>query len=285
MARGGFLRGLLAIARRLALALLAALAILASAVAFFPAERLAPAVIARIEAASGARAALDEIALGLDWSGPYAQLEGLSLVWTDDSALTIDSLHVAPEWSLAWLRGAPAARLVSAAAFGQFEGRLSAAGIAGQLRGLDLAQLPRAWFGESGAPLEGPLDARIEAAQLAGQWSGAASLSGRGGVLALPGMPVAVPYETLDGRVALDALGNLALEQIALRGPLASCTASGRVSTGYAGPASGPIDVVVEVTHLDPALAPLLASYGLALEDGGTRRVHVGGTPDRIEVR
>lgn len=281
MARNGLASRVL---RALGSLLLGAVVILGVALAFFPFERLAPVVVARIERETRARASLDRLSLGFSWRGPHATFEGLALLWPDGSALALDTLRVAPALSLAWLRGAPAARITSAAAFGAFDGVASLAHISGELRGLNLAKLPAAWLGGS-APIEGTLDAQVDATHVAEQWGGEAKFSSANGVFALPGMPVEIPYESLRGRARLDAVGNLSLDSVSLRGPLVSAVASGSVAAGYAGPATGALDLTIDVERIDPALAPMLAEYGLPLSASGAGRIHVGGTPDQIEVR
>jgi hypothetical protein len=282
MARGGRVRALL---RALGSLLLGVVVILLVALALFPFDRLEPVLIARLERETRARASLDRLSVGVSWRGPYAELEGLSLSWPNGSALAFQALRVSPALSLDWLRGAPAASLTSAAAFGSFEGVASGVRLAGNVQGLDLAQLPPDWFGEGGAPLEGPIDAQIDLAHTAEQWHGTATFHGANGVLALPGMPVAIPYQHLSGGLRIDPVGNLSLDSIVLRGPLASAIASGTVAAGYTGPATGAVDLTIDVEHLEPALVPALVEYGVPLDAAGAGQIHVGGTPDQIEIR
>jgi type II secretion system protein N len=273
------------IARAFAFTLLTLLAIVVAAIAFFPFERLAPALAARIEAETRIAATIEALDARLGSRGPQLEASGVSLRWPTGETLALDSLRVRAARPLSWLRGVPAAYVEVRAAFGACDGTISRDALAGTLAAFDLSALPAAWFGEQGAPLAGPVDAAFELTKLAGQWSGTLELAGREGSLQPPGSPIAIPYETLTSALRLDAVGTLHLDALALEGPMVSASAKGEVAAGYAGPASGAISIEAEIARLDPTLAPALAAYGIALDPAGAGRVQVAGIPDAIEVR
>lgn len=272
--------------RALALLVLGVVAIGCFALAFFPFERLQPALVARLEHETRSRVELARLEAGLSSRGPYAELEGLRFRWPDESSLAIDSLRITPALSVAWLRGVPTARVTSAGAAGSFDGIASGLRIAGALRSVDPSRLPQRWFGGGGAPIAGPLDADVDLARDADQWSGDATFSGGKGILSVPGLPVSIPYDELRGALHLDEIGSLAVDHVTLRGPLASAVANGTVAAGYAGPATGAIDITIDVERLDPALVPALAQYGLSLNPAsGAGQVRLSGTPEQVQVR
>ena len=274
-----------ALLRGLALAALALAAVLAVAAAFFPFERLAPALAARIERETGAEARIESLRATLGARGPELELRGVALRWPTGDALAVTSLQVRAARPGAWLRGVPTAHLVLRTAFGAFDGEVSRERVSGELAGFDFAQLPAAWFGEGGAPLAGAVDARIDFARSAARWTGEATLTGADGSLALPGAPVALPYERLDASARLDPAGTLHLLALALAGPMVSARASGTISAGPRGPARGAIAIAADVERLDPALLPALRQAGVALGPDGAGRITVSGMPGRIQLR
>lgn len=280
MARRGPGRGR-AFVRALATLALGIALLLGFAFAFFPFERLEPALAARIGAATRSRATFGQLSVGWELRGPFAELHALTLRWSDGSTLMLDTLRVEPALSAAWLRGVPTASVKSLAAFGSVDGIVSREVVQLRAEQLEVSALPKDWFGESGAPIDGRVDATLAATRVAEQWSGRLSIQGADGVLALPGAPVAIPYESLRGTLALDELGTLTLAGIALAGPMASATAEGTIAAGYAGPATGALDVAIDVKRIDPALVPSLTAAGIPLDPSGTGRLHMTGSVDQ----
>jgi type II secretion system protein N len=279
-------RGLAGWLLRLGLALLALVAVLAVAAAFFPFQRLAPALAARIERESGASTRIAGLRVALGLRGPELALQDVTLRWPTGDTLSVPSLRVRGARPAAWLRGAPTAHVVLRAPFGAFEGEVSRERVRGELAGFDLAQLPAAWFGEGGSPLAGPLDVRFDFARSGTHWTGDATLSGAEGSLALPGAPIALPYERLDAAARLDPEGTLHLASLDVVGPMVSARARGTIAAGPGGPASGAIAIAAEVERLDPGLLPALRQAGVSsLGADGAGRITVSGIPERIQLR
>lgn len=279
-------RGLLArLARVLALFALTLLAILASAIVFFPFERLAPALAGWIEAETRIATRIGALDAGFGARGPVLEARDIQLSWPTGEQLALGSLRVSPALSLAWLRGVPTLRVASSAEFGAFDGVVSAERIKGDFTRFDFAALPPAWFGDAGSPLAGAVDAKVEFGRLVEQWAGSAQIEGEDGSVALPGSPVAVPYETLRADLRLDEVGTLHVESVALSGPMVEAQAHGEVAAGYAGPATGAIAIEADLMRMDPALLPMLAEYGVVLDARGTGRLTISGTPEQIQIR
>ena len=271
--------------RALVFALAALLAILVFAFVFFPFERLAPTLAARIEAETRVATSIAQLEAGLGASGPYLEARGIQLRWPTGEQIALDSLRASPALSTGWLRGTPTLRVALNAAFGAFNGVVSAERLDGNFQRFDFAALPPEWFGLGGSPLAGAVDAQADLARLAEQWSGTLRIAGTDGSLALPGSPVAIPYEKLASVLRLDEVGTLQIESLALSGPMVEAKAHGEVAAGYAGPATGAIAIEAEIARMDPALLPALAAYGVVLDANGAGRLSVSGTPDQIVVR
>lgn len=271
--------------RLVGLLAIAVLAVLAAAIAFFPFERLAPTLAAAIERETRVATQIGALDAHLGLRGPILEASGVSLRWPTGETLVLDSVRLRAARPSAWLRGVPTVHVTTAAGFGAFDGDLSREIARGELKRFDLAQLPPAWFGDGGAPIAGAIDAQLDLAHLAEQWSGAVKLAGGEGSLALPGSPIAIPYERLEAGARLDEIGTLHLDSFALTGPLVVANAKGEVAAGYAGPATGAIAIEAEIERLDPALLPALAQYGIALDARGAGRISISGTPEQVQIR
>ena len=279
-------RGLLArLLRVLGLLALTLVAIGISAIVFFPFERLAPALAGWIEAETRIAARIGALDAGFGARGPVLEARDIQLHWPTGEQLALRSLRVSPALSLAWLRGVPTLRVAAKAEFGAFDGAVSSERIEGDFTRFDFAALPPAWFGDAGSPLAGPVEAKVAFARLAEQWSGSAQIVGADGSLALPGSPVAIPYEALKADLRLDEVGTLHVESVALSGPMVEAQAHGEVAAGYAGPATGAIAIEAELARMDPALLPALAAFGVQLDARGAGHLSISGTPEQIEIR
>ncbi|HEU4429646.1 MAG TPA: type II secretion system protein GspN [Myxococcota bacterium] len=268
--------------RALGVALLSVLAVAAIALLFLPYERAAPALGAAIERETRIATQIAELGGGVSARGPYLEARGVALRWPTGETLALDSLRISPALSLSWLRGVPQLHVTLSGPFGDFDGSLSRELMRGDLSRFDLAQLPASWFGAGGAWLAGAVEARVHLARLSEQWSGSVQLDGGEGSLALPGAPIAIPYETITAMFRLDEVGTLRIESLALAGPMVSARAHGEIAAGYAGPATGAIAIDADVDRIDPALLPALAQYGVALGETGAGHLTISGTPDQL---
>jgi len=271
--------------RALGVALLSVLAVLAIALVFFPYDRAAPALAAAIERQTRIATQIAELGGGVSARGPYLEARGVALRWPTGETLALDSVRISPALAGSWLRGVPQLHVTLSGAFGEFDGALSRELLRGELSRFDFALLPASWFGTGGSWLAGAVEARVHLARLSEQWSGSVQLDGGEGSLALPGAPIAIPYETITAMLRLDDVGTLRIESLALAGPMVSARARGEIAAGYAGPATGAIAIEADLERMDPALLPALAQYGVVLGETGAGHLSVFGTPDRIQVR
>jgi type II secretion system protein N len=271
--------------RGLAVAALAALGVLGVAITVFPFDRLGPALSARIDRETGVAVRFGDLRPTLGVRGVGLEARNVALRFPDGETLALDIAAVRPARLGAWLRGVPTARVALRGDFGEFSGEVSREALRGTLARFDLAELPRSWFGEGGAPLAGPLDGRVDFERGPDAWRGSVAVAGAEGSLALPGSPVAIPYERIDASARLDEHGTLHLESIALAGPMVSARATGTLGGGTGGPATGAIAITADVERVDPALLPSLAQYGVALDASGAGHLEISGTAQQIEVR
>jgi type II secretion system protein N len=264
---------------------LSLLAIVGIAVAFFPFDRLAPALSARIQRETGVATRIESLGAALGLEGPWIEARGVTLRWPTGAVLELEAVRARPAHPGAWLRGVPTASVTADASFGSFDGDFSREAVSGTLERFDFAQLPADWFGEAGSPLAGAIDARVDITRIGENWTGSITLAGGEGSVALPGSPIAIPYERLDARARLDGRGVLHLDSLALAGPMLSARATGTIAAGDGGPATGVIEIEAEIKRLDPAFASALAPFGIALDGRGAGRLRVTGAAGQLKLR
>ncbi len=248
-------------------------------VAGFPYERLAPAAAARISAATGARVSIVDLGPTLGLLGLGIHAAGVRIAWPDGSALELDDLRVRPAWSLAWLRGRPALAVSASGPLGRAEGTAIVAGepgFDGRVSDLDLSKLPIAGF-VPGASIEGRGGAVGDVALGPAGVRGSLALDAKDGSIALPNLPVALPYTTLRGDVKMTDAALLEISALELDGPLLALRVNGSVGRAAIAPAS-PLNLEVHVQAKDAAVRPLLAQAGLRVGDDGSADLRLTGT-------
>jgi type II secretion system protein N len=254
----------------------------------FPWDRLAPWVSREISLGSGAQVTVRATHAGLGWLGPHLRVEGVSLRWPDGRNLQLDTGSVRPALSFSWLRGAPA--LAVAASGPDIRGRGTfwpgQPAFAGNVETGDAAVILASWVPPGGPVLSGPLRARFDLAAppIPGPPTGTIQLDGKDGSVALPGLPLALPYQSLAGKLRLEPGRPLRIDDLQLTGPLLSLDATGTVGLGP-DPATAPLDLQVSLRGVDRALARPLSALGIRLAADGSGRVRLGGTLGAPAVR
>lgn len=254
----------------------------------FPWSRLGPWVSGRISASSGARVTVRATHASLGWLGPDLRVEGLSLSWPDGRKLQLDTGSVRPALSFSWLRGAPA--LAVTAAGPQLRGRGTfwpdRPAFTGNVETGDAAVLLASWVPPGGPVLSGPLRAQLAltAPSSPGPATGTIVLAGKEGSVALPGLPMALPYQSLAGTLRLEPGGPMRIDGLQLDGPLLSLEATGTVRLGPS-PSRSPLDLRVKLRGVDRALSRPLSALGIRLAADGSGQVHLGGTLGAPAVR
>ncbi|MEN8160525.1 MAG: type II secretion system protein GspN [Myxococcota bacterium] len=245
-------------------------------VARFPYERLLPAAETAATNALGARVEIGSLGLGLGWGGPEAVAEALQLRWPGDDALQIERVGVRPAWALAWLEGRPRWHVAAAGPPGRFAGQVAPDRVDGAFDAVDVAALPWAAFGGS-PPLRGRLSGVADLTLEDGAWQGFADMTSENGSIDYAGLPVAIPYAHLAARIELGP-SQLTLPAARLEGPLITARFSGAATPGPGEPADWPLDLLVEVEGVDPALRSYLVPLGIRLDREGQASLRVSGT-------
>ncbi len=246
----------------------------------FPIDRLTPRVAALASDASGARVSIAELEFHLVALMPELSAIGVDLSWPAGTRLRLDRVRVRPAWSLSWLRGDPSLALSLRSGSGRIRGtaRLGdAPSVRGAVTDFDLARLPATLFEGTGFAFDGHLDADFDIVTREAGIEGPITLHASDGSLSLPMLPMGVPFETLEGALALGGEMMLTVHSLALEGPLVALAGSGTVGRA---PASelAPLALAARLEVREPALRQLFASSGVDLGAEGVAELSIGGT-------
>lgn len=257
---------------------------LAFAVAGFPREPLARFLEARL-ARTGLRVAIESAGPSLHLAGVGVTARGVRAEPPGAAPLRFERLMLRPGWSLSWLRGRPALRVELDGPQGGAEGiaRLGrGGGFAGDLVQVDLGALPlaSAWPGVS---IEGRADAALDLSQGLDGPEGFLSFDAHSGVLTLPGLAMAIPYETLTGDLQLGGETWLQVRSLSLAGPMLEARVSGSIGKAPEFQLA-PLQLQIQL-EAEPAVRSALAAEGLRLGSDGGVRIRVTGTPARPVAR
>ncbi len=242
----------------------------------FPYQRLLPPLLRAASAASGAQIEVGDLGLGLGWRGPHIVASGVRLRWPAAPELVLDSVRVRPAWSPAWLSGRPVWHVAADGAPGAWAGEVAGDRVAGRFTGVDTDALPWVLLGAP-APLHGLISGGVELARSDGAFTGSARLEGAEGSIDLPGLPVAIPFETLAAELAV-APDQLTLSSSRIEGPLVTAGITGTASAAGGAFAVWPIDLAVEIEAVDPALRGYLGPLGIPVDGQGRARLRVTGS-------
>ena len=260
------------------IALVGAALIAGFIVAGFPYDRLAEYIESEVQQATGVALAIGTLEPSLGFPGLGLQASDLSLRWPEGELLALDTARLRPAWSLSWLRGAPAIRAHLAGPLGEADGTLTLNGFGawnGDFHDLDLAGLPieSVW---PDAEIEGSAEVFVDLRMGDAGLEGRVTFEARDGVVVLPTLPMALPYDGLSGNIEFGGNALAAVKSITLVGPLLNAEVTG--SVGHAPVlADAPLSLSV-VVRSQPGVRPLLESAGLRVKPDGSARVIVSGT-------
>jgi type II secretion system protein N len=254
-------------------------------VAGFPYDRLGEYIEAEVQQATGVALAIGTLEPSLGFLGLGLQASDLSLRWPEGELLALDSARLRPAWSLSWLRGAPAIRAHLAGPLGEADGTLTLNGFGawnGDFHDLDLAGLPieSAW---PDAELEGIAEAFVDLRMGDAGLEGRVTFEAQDGVVLLPILPTALPYDGLSGDIEFGGNALASVKSFALAGPLLNAEVTGSVEHAPVF-ADAPLSLSV-VLRSQPGVRPLLESAGLRVKPDGSARVTVRGTTSNPVVR
>ncbi len=250
----------------------------------FPYDRVRDGVAANLGRATGSQVQIAELGPGLSPLGPGVVARGITARLPDGQTWKITRLKLRPAWSLAWLGGTAAVAMDLEAPEGRLGGTLYAGdepGFDGELAGVQLGRLPLDGL-LAGIALDGQASGDVDLRSTAAGPRGRVDLEAEGGSLGLPGLPVALPYQSLEAELALRDDGTR-IERISLDGPMLSGEAEGSLAAGPLPRAR--LDLRVKLAVREPSLQPMIQSMGVRLAGDGTADVRVTGTLSRPEVR
>lgn len=252
----------------------------------FPYDRLSDALTNWLERDAGVRLEIGRLFASPQLAGPGLAAESVRLVRADGTRIQIDRLRVRPAWSLSWLMLRPALHLDVEAPLGALDGVVTLWGpraFHGKLREVNLAELAGLGVQLAGANLEGKADLDIDLALEEAGPVGPLHIEAREGVLTHPQLPMAIPYEQLQGDLVFGGQNWLSISAIELRSPLGQGSLSGTV--GLAPElAQAPLDLnaVVEVAE---TIRGSLAGQGVRVGRDGKVQLRVTGTASSPIVR
>jgi type II secretion system protein N len=245
----------------------------------FPYDRVTPRIESAIVATTGVPVRIGRLGFGVAWLGPQLRAWDVDATLPNGKHLVLDRLRVHPAWSLSWLRGAPALVVALRSPSGEIDGTVTFGreyGFDGELRSVQLSELPLDALAP-GASLDGRASGAIDLVMTDAGPVGAIRLDAEKGSVALPLLPIGIPFDTL--RAALQLGGELLakIDELDVQGPLVSLTANGTIGQAPAA-AAAPLALHAKIAVRDPSMRSLFAGQGVALDASGAAEVDVGGT-------
>lgn len=252
----------------------------------FPYDRMRDVVASKAGEALRAEVRIVELGPALTPFGPALSAKGVDVAFAGGRRFTLESARVRPAWSLSWLRARPAFHVDLVAAQGRAVGTLvlgGEPGFDGSFEQLDLARLP--WDAAlGGLSLDGIAQARVNLRSTAAGPRGSVDIEAKAGSVALPGVAVALPFETLRAKTEVTEAHLAENLDVDLQGPMLTAAITGNV-----GPSptvmNAPLELQLKMKVVDPALRPMLAGSGLRLGQDGTTEMRLTGTAGRPLLR
>lgn len=259
----------------------------------FPWDSLREVVATQASRASGARVTITKLGPGFSPLGPALVAHGVSATLSNGTIVQLDRARLRPAWSLAWFMGSAAVALDIEAPQGRVRGTFfpgSEPGFDGRLERIALASLPLSSIAPNLA-LDGTGQAELDVRSGEAGPEGSIVLHVSDGSIGLPGLPIALPFESFDGRGELGGDAWLVVEKLALIGPMLSVNGTGSVGRSASldnAPLSGKLLLDVR----EQSVRPMVRQLGVRLDREGRAEVELGGTlgqPDlggtRTDVR
>jgi len=221
--------------------------------------------------------------------GPGLRADTVVASWSGAERQSIEYAVIRPAWSFSWLLGVPVLHLEFEGSGGAADGTLRMGeepAWDGELRNLDLAllQLDRAFGANTG--LTGRVNAELDIAKSADAGPpvvGTVRFDAHDGSLSLPELPIALPYETLEGELVLGGELHARVESLSLEGPIMRARLKGDIGGGRGG--SPALDLVASVQSDATPVHSVLRGYGVDSDAEGNASFHIGGTAARPAIR
>jgi type II secretion system protein N len=245
----------------------------------FPWDSLRDLVASQASTVTGTRIAIAELGPGFTPLGPALEARGVTATLPGGEALRLNRARVRPAWSLRWLRGDAALAVDLSAPEGRLRGTVYAGsepGFDGRIDELDLGRLPLSGVAPDLA-LDGLATADVDVRSGERGPEGRVELHAVEGSVGLPGLPVALPFQSLDAAATLGGDAQLRLERFALGGPMLSAEGEAVVASAPAF-ATAPLDATLHIEVHEAGVRPMVRNLGVRLDAGGRADVRLGGT-------
>jgi type II secretion system protein N len=250
----------------------------------FPYDRLAASLSSRLTAL-GLGVEIGGMSPALSLAGPGLAAQDVRIHRSDGSLFKIDQVRIRPAWSLAWLMLRPALHLELETPQGQLEGVAVLRGpqrFTGEIREVDLTEL----IGSqqlAGASLEGKASFDIDVALEEAGPSGPVKIHARNGVLSHPQLPMAIPFEELNGDLEFGGDSLLEIASFELKSPMGTGSLKGKV--GHApDPSQAPLDLELAV-QVAQGVRGSLTSQGVRVGRDGELHYKISGTAATPVIR
>jgi type II secretion system protein N len=258
-------------------------------VATFPYERLREPIADQLGDVLGANVRIGELAPRLSLLGPGLRASSVLASWPGAGRQSIDHAFLRPGWSTSWLSGVPTLYLeFQGEEAGAASGTLrtgDAPAWVGQLEDIDLTLLPldRAL---GGAALTGRVNADVDIALNPGDgppFVGSVRFDAHAGSFRLPDLPIALPYDTLEGELVLGGELQARIERLSLEGAMLRARVEGEIGGGNGAPAI--LDLAATLQSDASAVQSVLRGYGVETDADGHASFHIGGSPARPQIQ
>jgi type II secretion system protein N len=252
----------------------------------FPYDRIRDVVASKAGQALHAQVRMAGFGPTLSLLGPGLKATGLDVTFASGQRFSLETASVRPAWSTSWLRARPALQVDLRAAEGHAVGTVvlgAEPGFDGALEDVDLAKLPLEGV-VPGLSLDGTASGDVALRRTAAGPRGSLDVVAKAGSVALPGLPVALPFETLTAKTELTEAHLAENVNVDLQGPMLTAQITGNVGQSPL-PMNAPLELQLKLKVVDPALRPMLSGTGLRFAQDGTAEMRLSGTPGRPLLR
>jgi type II secretion system protein N len=243
----------------------------------FPYERLVDSLTAALEREQGVRLEVGTVGPSLLWLGPGIAADGVRLTPPGGTELDFERVAFRPAWSLSWLLARPAIFATLRGPLGEAAGTFTLGrpeSWRGELRGLDLAKLPLSLG--PGVSLSGKADLDVDLRFAEQGPEGRVRFDASQGTLTHPQLPMPVPFQEVQGELALGGEQTLTIESFEVHSALMSGTITGTVGRAP-DPAAAPLHLEADLTAA-PAIRGALNAQGVSIGRDGKVSLRILGT-------
>jgi type II secretion system protein N len=270
---------------RFGIALGCALLTLLFLVIGFPYELAGQRLVASVNQVGGVQLEMDDLGPYLSLAGPGFQARHVSLKVADGTRWQLSRARIRPSWSTSWFRLDPAVHLELDAEMGRIEGDLTTGdtpGFDGVLSNVDLARLPLDSF-VPGTDFTGMLDAEIDLQRVDGVVQGLVVFGATRGRLAGDLLPLAIPFESLEGEFSFGGDSMVDVTKFDVQSPLLTAQLAGSVGMASSF-AVAPLHLRLEL-EIKSGMNKILRSAGIRLNRSGKTTLRIEGTVANPEIR